>query len=317
MRLLIQRARNFRKPNALAFAVHVAQKLGTLTIGRVFVSPYGQKLRQIMAKRSSGPNISGLKLAVVVHAYYPELLPEALACLALLPPETSFLVTVPHERSADVRDILANVVNARVFEVPNRGRDVAPFIDLLNRGALDGYDAVLKLHTKRSPHLRDGDIRRRLLYLMLCGERNATARALASFNDPTVGMVGWRACFRTAPLYWMKNKLRVATLAERMRAADSARLGFFEGTMFWYRPKALEPLRKLGIDTVDFEPELGQTDGALHHAIERCFTIAAWSGGYTVRDLKGRLLTGSDVSWEGAELATPAIMKRPADRSAL
>lgn len=317
MRLLIQRARRFRKPNARAFSLHIAEKIGTLTIGRLFVSVHGQKLRQRMARRSNRPDISGLKLAVVVHAYYPEVLPEALACLDLLPPETSLLVTVPPERSASVRAILADVVHARVFEVPNRGRDVAPFIGLLNRGALDGYDAVLKLHTKRSPHLRDGDVRRRLLYLMLCGERNATVRALASFNDPSVGMVGWGACFRTAPLYWMTNKLCVAALAERMLATSSLQLGFFEGTMFWCRPKALEPLRKLGIDTVDFEPELGQTDGTLHHAIERCFTIAAWSAGYTVRDLKGRLLTGSDVSWEGAELATPAIMNRPADRSAL
>ncbi len=76
-----------------------------------------------------------------------------------------------------------------------------------------------------------------------------------------------------------------------MRAPDDAeRLGFFEGSMFWNRPAALSALRSLELTQADFEPEAGQLDGTLHHAIEGCFTIAAWAGGFVVRDLNGRVL---------------------------
>ena len=62
--------------------------------------------------------------------------------------------------------------------------------------------------------------------------------------------------------------------------------------MFWFRPAAFAALRDLNLSLEDFEAEAGQVDGTLHHAIERCFTVAAWMRGFTIRDLKGRLLEG-------------------------
>jgi lipopolysaccharide biosynthesis protein len=225
----------------------------------------------------------------------------------VLPPGTPLLVTVTPQAYENASKILAEQPDAEIIQTPNRGRDIAPFMALLNSGKLDGFDAVLKIHTKRSPHLRDGNIRRKLLFLILCGEANATRRALAAFCDPTVGMVGWRSCYRSATPYWTANRQRVAQLAEAMSAGTTARLGFFEGSMFWFRPKALEPLRKLSLSAEDFEPEEGQVDGALHHAIERCFTIAAWSAGYDVRDLQGRVLTGGEFVCDRLPSTSPTI----------
>ncbi|MDR6874156.1 lipopolysaccharide biosynthesis protein [Bosea sp. BE125] len=178
-----------------------------------------------------------------------------------------------------------------IHEHDNRGRDIAPFLAVLGSGALDGYDAVLKLHTKRSPHLLDGEIRRKLLFDKLCGNWNATCRALSAFNSAATGIVGWGQSWRATPSYWMANEVRTREIAKRMQAPDEAiRLGFFEGTMFWFRPAALASLRELDLRPEDFEPEARQLDGTLHHAVERCFTIAAWTREFTVRDLKGRAL---------------------------
>ena len=59
------------------------------------------------------------------------------------------------ETDALIPRIPARFPRARTLRYPNRGRDVLPFVHLVNAGVLDGYQAVCKIHTKRSPH-RDG-----------------------------------------------------------------------------------------------------------------------------------------------------------------
>ena len=60
---------------------------------------------------------------------------------------------------------------------------------------------------------------------------------------------------------------------------------FFEGTMFWARPQALAPLRRLGLAAEAFAPEAGRVDGALEHAVERLFNHAARVAGFRVEDV--------------------------------
>lgn len=276
-----------------AFLRHVYQKLAALTVGRLFVSRWGSRLRGTLAATRSPLPEPSLRIAIVAHAYYPDLIPEILACRAALPGTVPVHFTIPPDRAATARTILQDVEGVFIHVCENRGRDIWPFVWLLGSGALDGYDAVLKLHTKRSPHLLDGEIRRQLLFTMLCGERRSTSRALAAFLDPATGMVGWGACWRSAPPYWMANRERVRSIAEKMnRGPWQPQLGFFEGSMFWFRPAAFAALRNLRLSAADFEEEAGQVDGTQHHAIERCFTVAAWLGGFVVRDLNGRVLQG-------------------------
>ena len=276
-----------------AFLRHIYQKLAALTVGRLFVSRWGIGLRTSLGEMLPALPAPSLRVAIVAHAYYPDLIPEILASRSVLPVIVPVHLTMPADRVEAARAILSDVDDVTIHVCENRGRDIWPFVWLLGTGALDGYDAVLKVHTKRSPHLLDGEIRRRLLFAMLCGERRATARALAAFLDPGTGMVGWEACWRTAPPYWMANRGRVLEIAGSMGAqSGQTTLGFFEGSMFWFRPAAFAALRELDLAVEDFEAEAGQVDGTLHHAVERCFTIAAWLRGFSVRDLKGRLLEG-------------------------
>jgi rhamnosyltransferase len=273
-----------------AFARHVADKIATVTLGAMFVSDWGRRIRMALAGMGPSSRVPDVRIALIAHGYYVDLLDEILECRAILPGAVPIHVTVPADRLEFAGRRLAGVPGVVLHPCENRGRDIAPFLTVLNSGALDGYDAVLKLHTKRSPHLLDGEIRRKLLFGMLCGERNATLRALAAFEDPSTGMMGWRNCFRASRPYWMKNEDRVREIAARMGASDVARLGFFEGSMFWFRPAAFAALRELELQPEDFEPEERQLDGTLHHAVERCFTIAAWARGFVVRDLRGRIL---------------------------
>lgn len=274
-----------------AFRRHVYQKIAVLTIGAVFVSSAGQRLRQVAARFQKPARRSDLRTAVVAHLYYLDLLPEILACRAMLPDGAPLHLTVPNDRVEQALRLVNGIPAVFIHPCENRGRDIAPFITLLTTGTFDSYDAVLKLHTKRSPHLRDGEIRRKLLFAMLAGGRNSIRRTLATFEAPDTGLVGWKACYRAAPAYWMANEARVRSIAQQMdMPGDAVRLGFFEGSMFWFRPAALARLRHLQLSPEDFEPEARQLDATLHHAIERCFTLSAWGDGFCVRGLDGQIL---------------------------
>ncbi|TDR85416.1 rhamnan synthesis F family protein [Enterovirga rhinocerotis] len=287
-----------------------AMRVAGIGAGIAYVSPVFQALRS--ARLTSAVVPGSLRVATVAHVYYPELWPAIRAAHATLPAGARLIVTAPARQAALLAERAAGDPLVDVVEVPNRGRDIAPFLHLLQSGRLDGLDAVLKIHTKRSPHLRDGDLRRRLLYAALAGSRKATASILAQFADPKVGLVGLSWCFRSAPPYWMANRDRVEALAARMEGRPA--LGFFEGSMFWVRPSALAPLRALRLETSDFEEEGGQLDGALHHAVERVFPIAAAAAGFETRSLGGKTLVAATPPRDAALVAL-AMQAGLADRA--
>jgi rhamnosyltransferase len=229
-------------------------------------------------------------VALVAHAYYVECLDEVVECYAKLPLGAALIVTTRAETLEEVRRRLAEVAHPLVIAVPNRGRDIAPFLTLLNGGELDDFDVVLKLHTKRSPNLLDGDIRRKLLFSILAGSRRRTTDALDLFTNRETGLVGWGLSWQTGPEFWMGDRERVLELASEMHIPAPPDPCFFEGSMFWVRPAALGRLKALALTPESFEAEVGQTDGALHHAIERLFGLVAAADGFAVRDVRGRVL---------------------------
>lgn len=268
---------------------HVAAKLAVLTLGAAYVSGPAAALRARLDRRRGLPAFAG-RAALVAHAYYPDLVDEILACFGRLPAGSDLIVTTPADRRDAVAAALGDKARVTIRTVENRGRDIAPFLTLLNEGAFARYDAVLKLHTKRSPHLRDGTVRRRLLLTMLAGSTACTGRVLRLFEDQQTGMAGWRPSFRHSTLFWMLNEERVRGLARDMGALEPEAPAFFEGSMFWFRPAALDRLRSLNLTTERFENEAGQLDGTLHHAVERVFCLSATAQGFAVRDLHGNLL---------------------------
>lgn len=288
-----------------ARAAHVAAKLATLTVGAVYVGALAGKVRSWRDRHAALPEFSG-RTALVAHAYYPELIGEVLACFATFPATADLIVTAPFDRLDEAALELQGVERARLVGVENRGRDIAPFLTLLNARELEAYDAVLKLHTKRSPHLLDGDIRRRLLFTQLAGSRRKTAAALVLFENQATGLVGWHSSWRDSPLLWMTNYQRVAELSTAMAAPLPTHPAFFEGSMFWVRPAALDRLRALALSVDRFEAESGQLDGALHHAVERAFALAATADGYDVRSTNGRLLYARPADSPGLAQAAKA-----------
>lgn len=225
------------------------------------------------------------RLAVVVHVFYVELLGECMDWLKRLDLPHDVFVTVHADRRAAVETFLTDHgLSATVFTVENRGRDIAPFVQVLQTIDLSSYGRVLKLHTKLSTQGKHGDAWRRSLLGALT-DVDYLRRGLAIFaSDPTIGIVAPSEHLLSIREFLGANESAVARLAGRMGIADLATAAdaFFAGSMFLARTRALLPLAALGFAAGDFEAEEAQINGTLAHAIERAISYSAEAAGLKI-----------------------------------
>ena len=187
---------------------------------------------------------------------------------------------------ADV--VKADWPDAIVACVPNRGRDMAAFLQQARIAVDGGAELLCKVHTKRSTHRADGEQWRRDLYGKILGDRHAVRSIIQAFTEnAALGIVAPEGHVVAGEYYWGSNADRVRSLAARIGyPGDPTPFVFAAGSMFWARSEALQPILDLGLETADFEEEEGQLDGTLAHALERLFPIAAKLGGYRLVDTR-------------------------------
>lgn len=260
--------------------------------------PAATLLRQHLARGRSGEPWTGLpglaspvspgpvaKLAVVLHLYYPELWPEVWAALRRLPEPCDLYITVPDLASTGLlASIAADVPGARFVPSPNRGRDVLPWLRLLDTGALDRYEWVCKLHTKRSPHMADGEAWRQKLFSGLLGSPGQAQQLLDHLRArPRSGVAAPAdSVVASDDPRWAGSSLPALRRVRQQLGlpAEGRRDAFPAGTMFWFRPEALAGLKPLARSQGGFEPEMRQTDGTTAHAVERLVVTVAQRHGF-------------------------------------
>lgn len=272
------------------------------------------------------------RVAAVLHLFYPELWSEFAEVMAELPRHARIYVTAPQDRLAWVRRIVGtDCPDAVVIGVPNRGRDLGALVQLLAHVDLQDVDYVLKLHSKRSPHLSPfvgARWRRELLHDLLPKGRVGQVLAWLEAN-PEVGLAGpaaWLTPCRGGP-YFERNLPRMRELATRLDDVgdgDPFDLPFVAGTMFWARSAVLRRLLDVGLTLEDFEPEAGQVDGTLAHALERMLPVVARGAGLRTAALpslepaaqepRQRGRSGQLVRWLDRRRTTPAQAAAVAER---
>jgi lipopolysaccharide biosynthesis protein len=215
------------------------------------------------------------RILVIAHVYYPELWDELGAGIERIPGDVDLVVTLVEGRADHlVEPILRRFPAADVRAVPNCGRDVWPLLQVLDQ--LGDHDAVLKVHTKRSPHMRRGDAWRRDLLSGLIGSTEHIERILGQFgSDPRIGMIA-PARSVLGREFLGPNRGAVEALSRTgRRPFDPDALWFPSGSMFWARSEVLEPLVDLNLAAADFGVETGAVDGTLAHAVERYLGVIA------------------------------------------
>lgn len=228
-------------------------------------------------------------VAIHLHIYYPDLWPQMRKRLLGAGFEFDLYVTITW-RGVQTRDLQSDIrlafPGAFVAPMPNRGRDILPFVELLNAGAFDGYAAIAKIHTKKSPHRADGATWRDHLLDGVLPAGGGAARLAAFLADPEAGMcVSDGQVFR-GPDWWGTNRDKTLALLQRVEIDGSQTdLAFPAGSIWWARPLVIGMLKSLHLDPSLFEPESGQIDGTLAHAVERALGALTQGAGLKLRQV--------------------------------
>ena len=238
-------------------------------------------------KNALDRNSSGTKLAVAIHAFYPEVLPDILESVRWLPPETKLFVSCVEQGADQVLKLLRDTGREYgLYVLENHGRDVLPFLTILPDIEQQGFDVVAKVHTKRSDHRGDGNQWRTELCDAVIGLASVNKAIAALLNDPTIGMVGPARHFVPMTTYLGSNRERLLSYSAMLgyTKEEVLELGFFAGTMFIARVAAIRQITRLGITPQAFESEKSQIDGTLAHVLERVISVCVYASGYRAVD---------------------------------
>jgi lipopolysaccharide biosynthesis protein/ubiquinone/menaquinone biosynthesis C-methylase UbiE len=221
------------------------------------------------------PESARSEIALIVHLHYEDTWPdlrEAMNRLAARKPDV--YVTVTSLRLA--RLVAADMPDAMIELVDNRGRDIRPFLVMLERTRKLGYKAVAKVHGKASAY-RDDGAKLRLTALDALLSEASLERFL---KDPKMGLLVPKAALIE---HTEKNLTYSGVVTESIAqdlGLDRWRGCFPAGSMFWFRPESLAPLLRLSVNS--FDVERGLADGTRAHAVERLFCSVCEASGYEV-----------------------------------
>lgn len=249
---------------------------------------YRRKEADFFRKKATRKN----RIAIIIHLFYFEVWQEIEKYLQEIEEPFDLYITVPDEfHCGIVNEIRRTYPEVVMRTVINRGRDIAPFLTILAEIEPLGYDAVCKIHSKKSTHLEGGkgwrpgsgaEWRTEILEELIGTRRNVRGILGEFRSNPRLGVVGPQRNLMNFIDAIGSNERNIIVLQEKMQLKITRDFSFFAGSMFWFRPQALKLLLSLNLTIQDFPEEAGQIDGTLAHALERMVNICAQSSGYEI-----------------------------------
>lgn len=250
--------------------------------------------------------------AVVIHAYYLEMLEKIRDYLDHIGCKLDVYISTPKQDEKSLKTIFGLFPEAYLMIVPNRGRDIGPFIEIFRRIRHLKYQTLLKIHTKKSAHREDGDKWRKDIYdklLTPLGAKNAIEELV---NNESIGIIGPQAHVLDYRYYWGSNRRQTLELARQLGVASEGsepKFNFVAGTMFWAKPEALAVLDLLPHNIMSFSEEPIPEDGTLAHVMERLICLAAKSNGFEVMEIDKNGKIQTPVPNLNFEFAEPTLIR--------
>jgi lipopolysaccharide biosynthesis protein len=248
-----------------------------------------EKLEAIKVINNNFKKIS--KHFLVIHAYYFDVWDEFEHYIATKKGEFDFFISVSSDITIDNINKLANH-NCIIRIVANVSRDLAPFFDFYN--LLTEYDFGCKISFKKSSTEIIGDIWREQVFSELLSDPSINS-VNDLFKDESIGMIIPESFLLDFKCNISSNKNEIINLCNDFNIPfPQSATSFSAGTMFWFRPKAMQQLEDFKIKS-QYEPL--KQDGTPLHAMERILGYLCETNGYTIRSIKKNGHEGSKKSY--------------------
>ncbi len=245
------------------------------------------KLAAKEAKKAAARGEEAPSVAVHLHLFYVDLLPEFVSYFSNIP--FRFDLYISCQPDADVNVIKAGLKDLKmankivVRPLQNRGRDLAPLYVAFAE-EIKQHDYFLHVHSKKSLYSgqEKGGWRQFSLEILL-GSSEKVNSIFDLFKNENAGLV-YPDIHEEVPMIaysWLANAgLGQQLFAEYDLGDMPSVFNYPAGSFFWARTDALKPIFDHGYTYEDFPEEVGQTDGTLAHALERILPFVSRKQGY-------------------------------------
>ena len=247
-------------------------------------------------------NIRSGRVGIHIHLYNHVLSHEIVRYLQDFPVKFDMYVTITDGMYKKTIENIFNrafiplLENLLVFPVPNRGRDIAPWI-LGMRPYHGDYEIFCHIHGKESSHFTFGEAWRKYLFDNLIQHEKVETIIDAFCHNPGLGCL-FPPIFGELREFMLSHNVSPFGVdgEEAMGEKLLARMGlnaeirrselfFSPGTMLWYRPEALRQMFTFDLRLEEFGEEPITVGGDVAHALERLPSLVASRNGYMVRSL--------------------------------
>ncbi|MCQ2390810.1 MAG: rhamnan synthesis F family protein [Kiritimatiellae bacterium] len=233
-------------------------------------------LEEVCLSACSIPPAVKRRIAIHVHAFFPDVLPRILTALDRSAILFDLFISAPEGVTLPSR--LSQRPRCLVRTCPNRGRDLAPLVCTFGKELLC-YDYVAHFHTKKSAHVVGKKDWLGHLLDQLLGSQDDVERILGLLESG-YGFVSPSDYLEVPedPTGWMRNRDDAERILSRSSLTldlrrDYTPIRFPQGSMFWARTDFLESFFELPLTYDDFPEEPIGVDGSPAHALERLFFL--------------------------------------------
>lgn len=235
------------------------------------------------------------KIALVMHLYFEDMFYESFELAKAIPPEADvYITTNTEEKRLKLEQIFRGLPCGKleVLLVENRGRDVSAFLVGV-REKIKEYTLVCFSHDKKTTQSSAGSIGESFAYqcysnilynrtyieniVTLFGENERLGLVVPPPPDHgeyhLLGELDWQVNYEATKKLCEELGVQVSIEKNKKPIAPY-------GSVFWFRPAAIEKLLDRKWNYNDFCAEPMPVDGTISHAIERCYAFCAQAAGY-------------------------------------